>query len=114
MAFYESPRFPDALAVDAQPAFGTAGGPGFATLLSESPGGHELRTARILQDLETWEIGLQVKDVATTQALIAFFNAIAKGRANIFRFRAPGADGHSGSDEYLGTGDGAEDTFQLQ
>lgn len=79
--FIESPAFPTHL------AFGGSGGPGFRTSVVASRGGAEQRNQHWYDALRRWDVGLVNKSLAESQALLAFFNGVAVGRTNTFRFR---------------------------
>jgi uncharacterized protein (TIGR02217 family) len=105
MAFIETPRFPDSI------AFGAVSGPEFSTDIVITVGGQESRNANWAATRGRYEVGLVNKDKTTTDALIAFFRAVAYGRANAFRFKDH--NDFEAYDQPIGTGDGADTTFQL-
>lgn len=107
MAFIETPTFPDTL------AYGSHGGPSWLTHVVQVQSGHEARTQRWSQQRMVWQVGLQNRPETDTKTLIGFFNAIAKGRLNGFRFRDPNPGESTGTDEPIGTGNGVATTFQL-
>lgn len=107
MSFIESPSFPETI------AYGAQGGPEFSTDIFETIGGHEQRNQNRQHPRARFEVGLVHKTRLETQTLLAFFNAVAKGRANGFRFKNHANDDYIGADEPIGTGDGADTTFQL-
>jgi uncharacterized protein (TIGR02217 family) len=80
MAFFESPRFPQAIAM------GATGGPEFSTTVIVSGGGKEQRISRWLYPKQRWDAGPGVRTNAQYLELRAFFMA-ARGRANGFRFK---------------------------
>jgi uncharacterized protein (TIGR02217 family) len=106
-AAVELPRLPDAL------AYGAVGGPQFLTQVVMTQSGAEQRNQCWAQARAAFEIGYTNRDDAETRTLIAFFSAVALGRAGRFRVHdfLPGED--TGTDEPLGTGDGATRVFQL-
>lgn len=104
MAFVEE-LFPESI------SYGARGGAGFRTEIVTNPGGHEQRTQRWSRTLGQWQVGFQNRTAADTETFVAFFYAVARGRANGFRFK-DGVD-HLGTDEPIGTGDGADATWQL-
>lgn len=106
--FLESPRFPDTI------AFGATGGPRFFTAIADSPSGTELRSGQWTQDLNAYEVGLVNRGAEETQAMLAFFRAVAVGRANGFRFKDFGAGESSAVNQLLGVGDGIVTQFQLR
>jgi uncharacterized protein (TIGR02217 family) len=102
--FYEI-RFPPRI------SYGSAGGPTWYTALATMKGGAE-------QANEDWSIQRCQFDVIhglKTQAdmniLLAFFNGLAKGRANRFRYK-DWLD-YTFTDETIGTGTGSPQTCQL-
>lgn len=107
MAFYEAPSFPTEL------AYGAQGGPEFSTDIFETIGGHEGRNQNRQHPRARFEIGLVNKTLTETQSLLAFFNAVAKGRANAFRFKNLANNDYQGATEPIGTGDASDTTFQL-
>jgi uncharacterized protein (TIGR02217 family) len=108
MPFIEFPTFPLSI------ARGAVGGPGFATAVSPGLAGDEARAGFWEEDLGSWEVGLVHKNETLTRELLAFWYCVAKGRANAFRFRDFQPGEHTGVQEYLGTGDGANRIFQLR
>lgn len=60
-----------------------------------------------------WQVGLQNRPESETITLIGFFNAIAVGRLNGFRFKDKNPGESTGTDEPCGIGDGVTTTFQL-
>lgn len=98
-------RFPE------QIAYGASGGPGFSTDIVTSLGGMEQRNANWSLARGRWEVGLQHRTTADTEAFIAFFYSVARGMANSFRFHDP-LD-HTVTAQPLGIGDGATTTFPL-
>jgi uncharacterized protein (TIGR02217 family) len=98
-------RFPE------QIAYGASGGPGFSTDIVTSIGGTEVRNQNWSLARGRWEVGLQHRTTAETEAFIAFFYSVAKGMANAFRFHDPLDD--TVTAQVLGTGDGTTTAFQL-
>jgi uncharacterized protein (TIGR02217 family) len=80
MAFFESPRFPEAI------AFGAVGGPRFSTTVVETVSGREQRTGLWQYPLHEWDVAQGVKTSAQFAALRAFFLA-ARGRLHTWRFK---------------------------
>ncbi len=107
MPFYEAPVFPDTI------SYSATGGPQFSTSVITAIGGVEQANQNWAQDRMTYEIGLINRTADETKTLLAFFRAVAKGRANGFRFNDFLAGENLGTDEPIGTGDGADVTFQL-
>ncbi len=81
MAFIESPRFPDGMAMGAE------GGPGFLTEISEMESGHESRNQVWSEERGRWTISMENRVLSERQALQAHFRAVGKGRLNGFRFK---------------------------
>ena len=105
MSFIETPRFPDSI------AFGAVSGPEFSTDIVITVGGQESRNANWAATRGRYEVGLVNKDKPTTDALIAFFRAVAYGRANAFRMKDH--NDFEAYDQPLGTGDGVTTTWQM-
>ena len=84
--------------------------PGFATTILTAAGGAEQRNAGWAEARTRYDVGPGVRSEADIATLLAFFRA-RMGPARAFRLRDPfDADG---SDELLGTGDGARRRFAL-
>lgn len=81
MSFIESPRFPDKI------AYQSVGGPVLRTAVVETLSGREYRNSRWSQSLRRYDIAHTGKTQAEIEELIAFFEAVAIGRANLFRFK---------------------------
>ena len=107
MAFIESPRFPDDIAI------GAVGGPSFFTQIAEAPSGYESRNQAWTYARAEYEVGLVNRSATLTKALFAFFNAVAKGQLHGFRYKDYGAGEAIGTDEPLGTGTGSLQSLQL-
>lgn len=107
MAFIETPRFPDDISI------GSTGGPSFFTSVVTAPSGYESRNSNWTYARAEYEVGLVNRSATLTRALFAFFNAVAKGQLNGFRYKDYGAGESTGTDEPIGTGTGAEQTLQL-
>ena len=108
MAFLESPRFPDRLAV------GVAGGPGFNTSVIRIQSGRRIAAANWDIPLRTWSVRhIPVNDRASYLALQNHFMAV-RGMAHGFRLRDPfdHADEGAGLLGSTGTGTGLP-TVQL-
>lgn len=80
MAFYESPRFPDAI------AYGALGGPAYATDVIAFDSGHEVRAIKWSVARARYDVAHAVKTPAEYATLLAFFRAM-RGRAHGFRFK---------------------------
>lgn len=107
MAFIDTPRFPDTLAL------GAIGGPMYRTEIVGKSDGSEQRNRAFRHPRWVFEVGLVHKDAEETKTLLSFFRAVAAGRKNSFRFRDPTPDQAVGHDEILGTGDGMTRIYQL-
>ena len=105
--FIESPSFPDTL------AYGGVGGPRWLTLVTSSPTGTERRQPRWTLSRGHWAVTVMHRTSAETLTLLAFFYAIAQGRAHGFRLRDFEGGEDTGTDEPLGTGTGSSATYQL-
>lgn len=100
-------------------SFGSGGGPERRTQVVSLAGGHEERNALWAHSRRRWDAGLGLKSLDDVHALLAFFEA-RLGRLYAFRWRdwadhkscAPSAQ-PGPSDCRIGTGDGANATFQL-
>lgn len=101
-------RLPDLL------AFGAVGGPRFLTAIGSSHSGYEQRDDVWALERGMWDLGYAYRTAAQTATLIAFFTAVACGRANGFRFYDHSTGEQHGTSEFLGTGDGADTTWQLR
>lgn len=103
MAFVEV-QFP------ADIAYGSSGGPEYATDIVASQSGYEQRNVNWEQARARYNVAHGVKTKAQLDALIAFFRA-RKGRAHGFRFKD--WTDYQATAESLGTGDGVTTQFQL-
>lgn len=93
--------------------------PSFSTNIVTSASGYEARNANWSQARLRFDAGPGVRGDAELEALLAFFRA-RRGPAVAFRFRDPYDNSSSGmtatpspTDQGIGTGDGATDTFAL-
>lgn len=105
--FIETPTFPDTL------AYGAHGGPVWLTHVVTPQSGNEKRTRRWSHRRQLWQVGLRNRSAAETITLVGFFNAVAVGRLNGFRFRDPNPGEALGTNEQIGTGNGVTTAFQL-
>jgi len=113
MAFIETPRFPSAI------SFGSSGGPLFDTSVIILSSGFEQRNANWSEPLRQWDVSQGIKTEADMNTLLLFFVAM-QGRTHGFRFKdftdfksvSPQAT-VGGSDQTLGTGDGAKTVYQV-
>lgn len=98
---------------------GATGGPERRTDVVTTASGREERNSRWAHSRRRYNIGFGVKTIAQLQEVIAFFEG-RRGKLHSFRFKdhtdfkscAANATPHR-SDQVLGTGTGAQDTFQL-
>jgi uncharacterized protein (TIGR02217 family) len=104
MTGFHEVRFPDNI------GYGATGGPEFATTVVVTGAGHEQRNVNWAEARGRWDVASGLKDQAQLDALIAFFRA-RRGKAYGFRFKD--WTDHKATGELLGTGDGANKTFQL-
>lgn len=101
--FNNTSRFPDNI------SYGSAGGPGFKTFIFEGHSGVEQRNAAWSIARGRWNVAYGVRDKEDMDTVRAFFHA-HRGRLIGFRFKDWGD--YELVNENIGTGDGAEDTFQ--
>ncbi len=114
MSGFHDIRFPMRLAL------GAIGGPERRSQIITLASGRETRNSTWSQSRRRWDVGGAITDLARLQELVAFFEARA-GRLFGFRFRDPldfssAAPGNtiSETDQVLGRGDGATQSFYLQ
>jgi len=81
MAFIETPRFPDRIAMGAQ------GGPVFSTTVVTAASGRQFTDAAWQYPLHRWDVSQGLNDPTRYAELRAFFLAVAQGRANAWRFK---------------------------
>ena len=105
MAFLDNLIFPETL------AYGGAGGPGWLTEVVVNQGGHEQRNQRWAFARAEYDVGLINRSLAETQTLLAIA-LVTKGRANPFRLKDIITNDFTGTDEPVGTGTGALETYQ--
>jgi len=91
-------------------SYGSSGGPSYSTDIVIAESGHEQRNINWLEARARYNVAHGVKTKAQLDTLIAFFRA-RKGRAYGFRFKD--WTDYQATGQILGTGNGAEDTFQL-
>lgn len=114
MAFHEV-QFPPTI------SYGSAGGPGFSTVIVETDSGSEQRVARWQTPRRRYDAAYGVKKLEDIHAVQAFYIA-RKGPAYGFRFKdwldfTSAADGQAAptaGDQILGVGDGTTQSFQLR
>ncbi len=104
MAAFDEVRFPDAI------AYGSTGGPEYATDIVMLANGYEQRNVNWSAARARYNVARGVKTQAELDTLIAFFRA-RKGRAYGFRFKDH-AD-YQATGQVIGAGDGATTVFQL-
>lgn len=104
MSFIEA-AFPDHL------GFGSVGGPGYQTDIVEVASGHEQRNQRWSKERHSYDLSMSARTQAQRDEINAFFRRV-KGRQYGFRFK-DWAD-YTGTDEFLGSGTGAQTAFQLR
>lgn len=102
--FIESPRFPDNI------AYGSAGGPGFKTFVFEGASGVEQRTQSWALARGKWDVSYGIRDKDDMDVVRAFFYEM-RGKAVGFRFKDWGD--FELTNGTIGTGDGADATWQL-
>ena len=92
-------------------AYGVTGGPEYATDLFTSPGGYEARQQHWAQSRGRWTLSFAHRTAAEIAPLLAFFRAVAQGRAYSFRFHD-----HTDYtfDNVIGTGDGGNPDHYLR
>lgn len=103
MAFHEV-QFPSDI------AYGSLGGPEYATDIVMTQGGHEQRNVRWAQARARYNVAHGVKTKAQMETLIAFFRA-RKGRAHGFRFKDWGD--YQAFAQGIAIGTGSATKFQL-
>jgi uncharacterized protein (TIGR02217 family) len=101
-------RLPDLI------AFGAVGGPRFLTSVGTSTSGYEQRANYWTLERGQWDLSYNYRTAEQTAALIAFFTAVACGRAHGFRYYDHATQEQQGLNEFLGAGDGVLTTFQLR
>lgn len=101
--FNDTERFPTDI------SYGSQGGPGFKTFVYEGHSGVETRNASWSIARGRWDVGYGIRDKTDMDIVRAFFFA-HRGKLIGFRFKDWGD--YQLTDEQIGTGDGAEDTFQ--
>lgn len=108
MSFIET-RFPDKI------AYKSVGGPVFRTAVVETTSGKEYTNSKWAQSMRKFDLAHTGKTKAEIDEIVGFFEAVAFGRANMFRFK-DWADYLIASGEgFLGTGFGTGGpTYQLR
>lgn len=102
--FIESPRFPDDI------SYGSKGGPGFSTSVFTANSGAEQRNIQWQDARARYDVSHGIRDKADMDVILAFFYNV-KGKAIGFRFRDH-AD-YQIVGQNIGTGDGADPTWQI-
>ena len=113
MSFLETPRFPDRI------AYGSAGGPEWSTTVVQIKSGRTVRNQNWTYPLHRYNVATGIKSEDDYETLLDFFNAVA-GRASGFRYKdwrdyksCSIGDTPANDDQTIGTGDGAEDDYQI-
>lgn len=99
----------------------TVGGPEYKTNVYQTFSGYERRNQNWANPLRRWDAKLKIDSPAKYGELRAFFNVV-RGKGIGFRFKDPfdytsktdGVTAGSPTDQPLGTGTGAQTTFQLK
>lgn len=109
MAFLETPRFPDRIAL------GALGGPGYRTEIVVTDGGYERRDGVWSAARAVYELAQVPRTAAEVAELLAFFRAV-RGRLHGFRFQDPADYLVTTADGVLGTGvgDGTAGPYQMR
>ena len=81
MADFDDIRFPPRISMDA------VGGPRFKTSVASMASGAEQRIAWWPNERGEWTVSYHARRPSDWQPMLAFFRAIAQGRANTFRFK---------------------------
>jgi uncharacterized protein (TIGR02217 family) len=112
MAFLDV-RFPTDI------AYGSRGGPGYSTTVNQTWSGYESRQINWSLVRHRYNAAYGTRTQAQLEALLALFHA-ARGMGHAFRFKdwadfksCAKEDTPAPTDQAIGTGDGATDTFQL-
>lgn len=113
MAFVETPRFPETM------SYNSSGGPQWSTHVVTLQGGAEKRNALWTYPRHLYNARYAVQKADDMETIFQWFYSM-KGRFNGFRFKdwhdftsATSNGTPTDTDQTLGTGDGADDTFQL-
>lgn len=94
-------------------AWSATGGGEWSTDIFSTQSGAETRNQNRAHARGRWDVGLVNKTETYTRTLLHFFHAVAKGKANSFRFvNLVNADEWA-YDQPIGTGDASDTTFQL-
>jgi len=104
MTSFEEMQFPTDI------SYGATGGPMFLTDVVATVSGREQRNSKWSQSRAKYNVASGVKTESQWQALITFFRT-RKGKAVGFRFKD--WSDYQGTNEAIGTGDGATTDFQL-
>lgn len=91
-------------------SYGATGGPMFMTDVVATVSGHEQRNSKWSQSRAKYNVASGIKTESQWHDLIAFFRT-RKGKAVGFRFKD--WSDYQGTNEAIGTGDGATTDFQL-
>jgi len=111
--FIETPRFPTVI------SFESTGGPRYLTVVVKTGGGDESRDRKWSYPLHQYDAVSGIKTLAQMEELLSFFH-VAAGRALGFRYKdfadfksCAVGDSVAATDQTIGTGDAAEDDYQL-
>lgn len=100
----------DEIQFDTEISYGATGGPTFSTTVISMATGFEQRNQNWERARGRWRVGHNLKFDAELSDLISFFRS-RRGRARGFRFKD--WSDYTATLSPIGTGDGANDTFQL-
>jgi uncharacterized protein (TIGR02217 family) len=98
MSFIESPRFPEGI------GYKSSGGPVFLTEIVPTVSGREYRNSKWSQSMHKFDLVHAVRNSTHIAQLQAFFEAVAVGRGNMFRFKWERDYSFTTADGVLGTG----------
>ncbi len=113
MSFIETPRFPTAI------SYNSAGGPSYSTRVVQVQSGHEKRNQNWSFPRHRYDVAYGVKQLSDLEDLITYLHAMT-GRTHGFRFKdwadfksCKTSETVDDQDQALGSGDAAEDEFQI-
>lgn len=111
--FIEAPRFPEEI------SYGSRGGPGWNTHVLRLDSGAEVRNQRWSYPRHEYDVAFGINTIAALEELLEFFQVVG-GMAIGFRYKdwmdyksCGLSDTPSAADCAIGTGDGADTTWQL-
>lgn len=100
-------------------SYGSTGGPGYSTDISETKSGYETAILEWSQARHRYQASFGPRTQVQLEQVLALFHAV-RGRGYGFRFKdwadfksGPKESDPTAADQLLGTGDGATSTFQL-